>query len=67
MFFSWESAMREIKRLRTAGIKANMVKKWYGWIVVEPNCDHDWLIGRIDSRWETCKKCHKQQFDGEPI
>ncbi len=35
MFFSWSSAMREIKRIREAGGKANISKRWYGWIVVD--------------------------------
>jgi hypothetical protein len=33
--FSWESAMRECKRLRDAGVNAVIKRKWYGWIVVE--------------------------------
>jgi hypothetical protein len=35
MFFSWESAMREVKRIRESGGKAGMQKRWYGWVVVE--------------------------------
>jgi len=31
--FSWENAMREVKRLRSCGIKAMIKRKWYGWIV----------------------------------
>lgn len=37
MFFTWSSAMREIKRIRVSGVKANMLKKWYGWIIVDVN------------------------------
>ena len=32
--FSWENAMREVKRLRSRGVAATMKRKWYGWIVV---------------------------------
>jgi hypothetical protein len=34
MLFSWESAMREVKRIREAGGVARMEKRWYGWRVI---------------------------------
>ena len=33
MFFSYESAMQEAKRMYKAGYKVKLVKKWYGWIL----------------------------------
>ena len=34
MLFSWESAMREVKRILESGGEAYMEKRWYGWIVI---------------------------------
>jgi len=31
--FSYESAVREMKRVRAAGGKAKLTKRWYGWII----------------------------------
>lgn len=35
MFFSYESAVREMQRTNNAGGKATISKRWYGWIVVD--------------------------------
>lgn len=37
MLFSYESAMRELKRLNDAGGEGMYMlrKKWYGWIIVD--------------------------------
>lgn len=35
MFFSYESAWREMKRANDCGGKASMSKRWYGWVVVD--------------------------------
>lgn len=32
--FTWSSAMREVKRMRECGGKANIKKVWYGYKVV---------------------------------
>lgn len=34
MFFTWSSAIREVKRIREAGGIARMEKRWYGWVVI---------------------------------
>jgi len=33
MFFSYESAVREAKRMHKAGYRVKLVKRWYGWII----------------------------------
>lgn len=35
MFFSYESAVREAKRICDAGGRARPERRWYGWIVVD--------------------------------
>jgi hypothetical protein len=35
MFFSYESAWREMKRANDCGGRASMSKRWYGWVVVD--------------------------------
>ena len=35
MFFSWESAIREAKRINKSGGNVTLKKKWYGWIVID--------------------------------
>jgi hypothetical protein len=35
MFFSYESAVREMQRNNAAGGTATISKRWYGWIVVD--------------------------------
>jgi len=37
MLFSYESAMRELKRLNDSGGEGmyRMVKRWYGWVIVD--------------------------------
>lgn len=52
MFFSWESAMREVKRVIASGGKARMVKTWYGWrvqhIIYESKHDNSDLIRMLE-------------------
>jgi len=35
ILFSWKSALKEIKRLRLAGVKAKLEKRWYGWVIID--------------------------------
>lgn len=35
MPFSYQSGMRELKRLSDAGCKAKLAKRWYGWVIVD--------------------------------
>ncbi len=77
MFFSYDSAIREAKRLKGLGLSVHLDKKWYGWIVVERCLHLEWRAlgygkrdpdsGKYLGRACICMKCgHEQLFRKPP-
>ena len=65
MFLTWSSAMRETKRMRAAGCKSVMVKRWYGWIIKD--VDDDICIPEKDLFRPVCfGDVYKSFHDCEP-